>query len=245
MDHRQGDGGIGLFSGPYNTGRGLPQVLFLGPEGAGKTTLFYSTVVPGWSSTIATEMTPTPTFHYEVVMRGNVRFGMWEVSGSSTMQALWPLYYRHMAFDALVFVVSVLDPQLSVAKGWIRRLVNEDELRSSLIIVVINSFDQETEELEQKLNGVAAALGLEETIRFLDNPDRLRWFVVNAKEGERDESWHKVIGWMTSVMYERHHGGPGNALPSRYPPERPRVKGLSPTDPQRQPLPTTSDATPR
>lgn len=151
-----------------------------------------------------------------------------QVSGSATMQVLWPLYYRHIAFDALIFVVSVLDPQLSIAKGWIRRIINEDELRGALIIVIINTFDQEEAELEQTLNSVATALALDETSSFLDNPDRFRWFVVNAKDGERDESWNKVIGWTTAVMHERYHSG-GAGVPG--PPRRVNVDpSYSPTE---------------
>lgn len=81
-----------LFGQGYNSGRGLPQMLILGPEGSGsvmtlnidwdfisgKTTLTYSTVLPGWTG-ITTAMEPTVAFHYEEIQRNNIRFGMWDV----------------------------------------------------------------------------------------------------------------------------------------------------------------------
>lgn len=118
------------------------------------------------------------------------------------MQPLWSLFYRYVAIDGLVFVVSVLGSDLATTRGWIRRLLNEDELKLAHIAIVINTFDQTPEDIEPMVNAVAAGLGLGELL--IDDPGRVGWFIVNAKEGERDPQWQQILQRFVSVMTPKY-----------------------------------------
>lgn len=107
--------------------------------------------------------------------------------------------------------MSVLDSNLQQSRRWIRRLINEDELRRAVILVIINSFDQPERELSDSVNNAVSQLGLEELPSLIDNPDRFGWYVVNAKEGERNEQWQTAWSWITNWiairLKERVKGG--------------------------------------
>ncbi|XP_055388881.1 uncharacterized protein LOC129617864 [Condylostylus longicornis] len=183
-----------MFKGVYNNGEGISQILILGPS---------NSVVPGWT-TIETSMEPSTSFHYEEVVRGTIQFGIWDVSGA--LQRLWPLFYRMIALDGLVFVVSVFDSDFRTPREWIRRLINEDELRMTQIVIVINIFDQSTEEVTPMVDALTTGLGLEELKSLTDNPDRFRWIVANAKEGENDSEWKSVIYQFVQSMQKMRFG---------------------------------------
>lgn len=118
---------------------------------------------------------------------------------------MWPLFYRMISFDALVFVVSILDSQLKKTGEWLRRIVNEEELKQTLFVVVINSFDQPEEEGTSRLvNSVSRDLGLKELKSTIDVPERLVWYVVNAKHGENDSGWQAAIKKFTELMMTRY-----------------------------------------
>lgn len=127
-----------------------------------------------------------------------------QVSGSPSMQPLWSLFYRYVAIDALVFVVSVLDSNLSGTREWIRRLLNEDELRSSLIFVVLNTFDQNPNEILPMVTAVSAGLGLGELSSIVDHPERFGLYVVNAKEGEKDHQWLQILQRFQSTVQAKY-----------------------------------------
>lgn len=93
----------------------------------------------------------------------------------------------------MVFVVSVLDSNLSATREWIRRLLNEDELRTTQIIVLINTFDQSQDDVNHRVELICRSLGLSELKTMIDYPERFSWFVANVKDGERDTEWSLVL----------------------------------------------------
>lgn len=183
--------------GVYNTGNTTNgQLLFLGPKGSGKTTLLYATLIPEWGD-IASEMSPTKGVHIEMVKRGNVKLGLWDVGGSPAAQYMWPLIYRFISFKAIVFVISALDRDSSTeAREWLQRLTAEEELRKALILVVVNTFDQNIP--DEAVDGVLAPLKLSHLQKQLESPQRLRWFVVNARAAERDQNWQAFLDWVAA-----------------------------------------------
>lgn len=190
--------------GVYNTSNNSHgNLLFLGPEGSGKTTLLYATLIPEWGD-IASEMTPTKGVHLEMLKRGNAKVGLWDVGGSTPAQFIWPLLYRFVSFKAIVFVISSLDRESSTeAKEWLQRLTAEEELRKALILVVVNSFDQNIP--DETVESILATLKISHLQKQLETPQRLRWFVVNARAAERDQNWQAFLDWAAN----NNSGGAG------------------------------------
>lgn len=129
------------------------------------------------------------------------------------MVPLWSSFYRHISFDALFFIVSVLDSNLSSTREWIRRLLNEDELRQTQIIVVINTFDQSSEDAERMVGSVSRGLGLSE-LKIWADKERFSWCIVNCKEGEKDPEWQKIIMWLLDSI-RRKYGGMSTPQPQQ------------------------------
>ena len=109
------------------------------------------------------------------------------------MQKFWPFYYKHIHFEILFFVVSALDPYIGKAKTWIKRLVNEDELRDTLIIIIINEYDDMSSVTENTVESVVVSLALEDIAVHSAQPGKFHWFNVNVKNGQRDGNWSKII----------------------------------------------------
>merc|ERR1719379_2549788 len=154
------------------------QFLMLGPEKAGKTTLLYKLKIMGWKKK---EIIPTmnalrrdegeegckdPAYHYEELSTWGMNYGIWEVPGYPVMRRMWPMFYRYLRMDAVIYVVDAFshwpdfgrepDPtttlkreeprnteklaeEMHVAKQEIAFLLNEEELRCAAFVLILNT----------------------------------------------------------------------------------------------------------
>ncbi|KAL8437570.1 hypothetical protein Efla_000433 [Eimeria flavescens] len=167
----------------------VPQLLFLGLDGAGKTTLFYKTLIPGWMN-IEAAMEPTKAFHYEVFQRGKLKVGMWDLSGHPALRRSWPAFYRYVQVWGVVFVVSVTDvsaARVSAAKSLLSVLLADACLKSACIVVIFNTMGTPADTAPLPPVELAGRLGLHQAAA--EEGSRLRWFVVNCRDGEADPEW--------------------------------------------------------
>lgn len=70
----------------------------------------------------------TPGFH---------RFTVWDVGGQDKIRPLWRHYYQNT--QGLIFVVDSNDrDRVDAARDELHRMLNEDELRESILLVFAN-----------------------------------------------------------------------------------------------------------
>eukprot|EP00929_Paragymnodinium_shiwhaense_P014566 TRINITY_DN122485_c0_g1_i1.p1 TRINITY_DN122485_c0_g1~~TRINITY_DN122485_c0_g1_i1.p1 ORF type:complete len:229 (-),score=31.96 TRINITY_DN122485_c0_g1_i1:184-870(-) len=189
-------------------GGGAPhQILFLGPEGTGKTTLLYSLKIPNWKTmpkdlenlAQSSSRNWDPSYHYEELSGGPlVKYGIWDVPGSETMVPMWPAFYRYIPVTALLFVVDGSpegrenDALIQRSKRQMQFLLNEDELRNSAFVLIINTKEGQRDKAHagQKTktdtitlaNTIGELLGVNDIKTNSAQAPRFLQYILNATE---------------------------------------------------------------
>lgn len=119
--------------------RKMTQVLVVGEEGSGKTTL-----VSGESSA-----DPQPTQGFNRIEKNFLdndsvgrRISIWDISGKEALKPLWSSYYKNIVFSGVIFVVDSSTKDIDVAIKDLHYLTNEEELRDSVFLVLFNMKNQ-------------------------------------------------------------------------------------------------------
>ncbi|KAL2913020.1 Arf GTPase arf1 [Polyrhizophydium stewartii] len=113
---------------------GLDGVL-LGLDGAGKTTILFKLKLGEVVTTI-----PTIGFNVETLEYKNLKFTMWDVGGQERIRALWKHYFT--GSHGIIFVVDSNDRErIKEARDELHRLLEDDELRNTALLVLCNKQD--------------------------------------------------------------------------------------------------------
>merc|ERR1719363_23647 len=111
------------------------RILMVGLDAAGKTTILYKLHLGEVVTTI-----PTIGFNVETVEYKNINFTVWDVGGQDKIRKLWRHYYTNT--QGLIFVVDSNDRErMDAARDELHRMLNEDELRDSVLLVFANKQD--------------------------------------------------------------------------------------------------------
>jgi ADP-ribosylation factor protein 1 len=111
------------------------RVLMVGLDAAGKTTLLYKLQLGDAITTI-----PTIGFNVEKVSYKKLDMTIWDIGGQDKIRRLWRHYYDKN--DAVIFVVDSCDrDRIGQAGEEIRKLMHEDQLKDSLLLVYLNKQD--------------------------------------------------------------------------------------------------------
>lgn len=115
------------------------QVLLLGLDNAGKSTLLYKLKHNTCVSTV-----PTIGFNVEMLEarknRRKIDITIWDVGGQGNMRDHWPNFYQNAG--AIVFVVDSADQErLNEAQRELERTLRNDELRGRPLILLANKQD--------------------------------------------------------------------------------------------------------
>ncbi|CAE7394448.1 unnamed protein product, partial [Symbiodinium microadriaticum] len=198
------------FSGGLISGNAeLPQLLILGLDKAGKTTLLYRLKIgSGWGDIVedmkkmrtpdADGKVEDPGYHYEELNR-SFACGVWEVPGTEAMRPVWKLFYQSIKIHCVVFVVDANDSEqrINMAKRHLHVLMNEAELRNACFCVIINQRVDASGNLvyDDKEDVLKYKLGLHDLHPSVDW--RTRHFVINILEikGESDKEWLNVMSF--------------------------------------------------
>ncbi|OLY83737.1 ADP-ribosylation factor [Smittium mucronatum] len=122
-----------LLSGLF--GKREMRILMVGLDAAGKTTILYKLKLGEIVTTI-----PTIGFNVETVEYKNINFTVWDVGGQDKIRPLWRHYYQNT--QGVIFVVDSNDRErVNEARDELTRLLNEDELRDSILLVFANKQD--------------------------------------------------------------------------------------------------------
>ncbi|XP_014855612.1 PREDICTED: ADP-ribosylation factor-like protein 14 [Poecilia mexicana] len=115
------------------------QVLLLGLDNAGKSTLLYKLKHNASVSTV-----PTIGFNVEMLdarkNRKNIAVTVWDVGGQDKMREHWQDYYQNAA--AVVFVVDTSDfGRMDEARSEMERALRSDHLRGCPVVLLANKQD--------------------------------------------------------------------------------------------------------
>jgi len=111
------------------------RILMVGLDAAGKTTILYKLKLGEIVTTI-----PTIGFNVETVEYKNISFTVWDVGGQDKIRPLWRHYYQNT--QGVIFVVDSNDrDRVGEARDELHRMLNEDELRESILLVFANKQD--------------------------------------------------------------------------------------------------------
>ena len=128
------------------------RILMVGLDAAGKTTILYQLKLGEMTQT-----KPTLGFNVETVSYKNIEFMVWDMGGQDRIRQLWRHYYKNA--QALIFVVDSADEErLKEAKEELHKLMQEDELKDSVLLVYANKQD-----MDEALSVQQIADGLELT----------------------------------------------------------------------------------
>jgi len=126
--------------------------LILGLDGAGKTTILYALQVGEVVTTI-----PTIGFNVEQVNYKNLTFQVWDLGGQTSIRPYWRCYYANT--DAIIYVVDSADrDRLAISRQELNLMLQEDELKSAVLVVMANKQDMEG---AMSVAEIHSALGLE------------------------------------------------------------------------------------
>lgn len=121
--------------GGWGTGTMEKRILMVGLDAAGKTTILYKLKLGEIVVTI-----PTIGFNVETVEYKNIKFTVWDICGQEKLRPLWKHYFQNCS--GVIFVIDSNDSdRIDIARDEIMRLVAEDELRDSVILIFANKQD--------------------------------------------------------------------------------------------------------
>ena len=80
-------------------------------------------------------------FNVETLQYKNIKFQVWDLGGQTSIRPYWRCYYPNT--DAIIFVVDSADvDRLAIAKQELNAMLEEEELRDSILLVFANKQDQ-------------------------------------------------------------------------------------------------------
>ena len=92
-------------------------------------------------------------FVYEKIEHKNFKLSVWDVAGQDALRPLWKHYYQNTG--AIIFVVDSSDEKrLSVAKEELHKILNDEEVKDAVLLILANKMDLKVmtpKEVENKL----------------------------------------------------------------------------------------------
>eukprot|EP00466_Bigelowiella_natans_P002699 jgi/Bigna1/86505/estExt_fgenesh1_pg.C_110055 len=161
------------------------QILMLGLDAAGKTTVLYKLKLGEVVTTI-----PTIGFCLETVEYKNINMNVWDVGGQQKIRPLWRHYYQNT--EGLIFVVDSTDKErLEESKEELDKMFQEDKLRDAAVLVFANKQD-----LPGALNvkQITEGLGLDKL--------RRRWYVQGTCATSGD-GLYEGLDWLASAVSKK------------------------------------------
>ncbi|KAJ8667673.1 hypothetical protein QAD02_009336 [Eretmocerus hayati] len=159
------------------------RILILGLDGAGKTTILYRLQV---GEVITT--TPTIGFNVEEITYKNLKFQVWDLGGQTIMRPYWRYYWSKT--DAILYVIDSADKdRLNLSQEELSRMLQEDELRDSILMVLANKQD------------VPGCLSTTEIYDVLGlHAIRNRIFQVFKTSAKTGEGLDQAMDWLTITL---------------------------------------------
>jgi ADP-ribosylation factor-like protein 1 len=121
------------------------------------------------------------------LLRG-YQFQVWDLGGQTSIRPYWRCYYPNT--DAIVFVVDSADVErMNVARGELAAMLEEEELRDSILLVFANKQDQKGALNAQQISD---ALGLPEV--------RNRQWSIQETSALQGKGLFEGFDWLVSCI---------------------------------------------
>eukprot|EP00121_Abeoforma_whisleri_P006432 Awhi_evm1s5852 len=139
-------------------------ILMLGLDGAGKTTVLYKLKLNEVVNSL-----PTIGFNVEQVQHQNIRFTVWDIGGQDKIRSLWHHYYSNA--QGLVYVVDSNDEErIQESKNELHGALSADEMSNDVPVLIFAN----KQDLPHALSGdqLRKAFGLDQ----IQN----KWYIQNC-----------------------------------------------------------------
>ena len=141
-------------------------------------------------------------FNVETVEYKGVSFTVWDIGGQDKIRRLWRHYFQNtqgssslftQQYAGIIFVVDSNDrDRIGEAATELRKMLNEDELRDAVLLVLANKQDlpnaMKPAEVTQKLE--------------LQNYSNRKWN-VQATCATTSEGLYEGLGWLSETLQQR------------------------------------------
>jgi len=162
------------------------RILILGLDGAGKTTILYRLQAGEVVTTI-----PTIGFNVETVVYKNLKFQVWDLGGQTSIRPYWRCYFTNT--DAIIYVVDSADrDRVGISKQELVSMLEEDELKDAVLVVLANKQDIEG---AMSVTEVHGALGLDK----LKN----RTFQIFKASATKGEGLDESMEWLSNILQNK------------------------------------------
>ena len=116
------------------------------------------------------------------------QFQVWDLGGQTSIRPYWRCYYPNT--DAIIFVVDSADVErMSVARGELAAMLEEEELRDAILLVFANKQDQKGALNAQQISD---ALGLPEV--------RNRQWSIQETSALQGKGLFEGFDWLSSSI---------------------------------------------
>ena len=162
------------------------RILMVGLDAAGKTTILYKLKLDENVTTI-----PTIGFNVETVQYKKVNFTVWDVGGQDKIRPLWRHYYA--GTNAVIFVIDSNDRErVAEARDELHRMLSDDQLRESVILVFANKQDLPN---AMSVNEITERLGL--------NSLRNRKWYIQATCATTGDGLYEGLDWLSNTLNKK------------------------------------------
>jgi len=162
------------------------RIVMVGLDAAGKTTILYKLKLGEVVTTI-----PTIGFNVETVEYKNISFTVWDVGGQDKIRPLWRHYYQNT--QGIIFVVDSNDrDRIDNAREDLNRMLSEDELRESVLLVLANKQDLPN---AMKVQEITDKLGL--------NKQRGRQWYIQGSSAPTGDGLYDGLDWLSATLSKK------------------------------------------
>eukprot|EP01004_Peranema_trichophorum_P008911 NODE_7659_length_754_cov_28.954041_g7045_i0.p1 GENE.NODE_7659_length_754_cov_28.954041_g7045_i0~~NODE_7659_length_754_cov_28.954041_g7045_i0.p1 ORF type:complete len:180 (-),score=20.11 NODE_7659_length_754_cov_28.954041_g7045_i0:151-690(-) len=159
------------------------RILILGLDNAGKTTILYKLQLGDVVTTI-----PTIGFNVETIKYNNIKFQVWDLGGQTSIRPYWRCYYNNT--DAIIYVVDSSDKErVGIAKQELSAMLEEDELKDTVLLVFAN---------KQDIEGCLSVADVSEHLG-LSNIKNRQWSIQKTS-AVTGEGLYDGLDWLTNVL---------------------------------------------
>eukprot|EP01098_Paradermamoeba_levis_P006191 TRINITY_DN2574_c0_g1_i1.p1 TRINITY_DN2574_c0_g1~~TRINITY_DN2574_c0_g1_i1.p1 ORF type:complete len:177 (-),score=39.53 TRINITY_DN2574_c0_g1_i1:72-602(-) len=158
-------------------------LVMLGLDAAGKTTILYRLKLGEVSHTV-----PTIGFNVEKVHYNNLEMTVWDVGGQKKLRPLWKHYLQKA--DALIFVIDSVDKErIGEAKEELQDLIAQEELSQAAILIFANKTD---------VAGALPASEVAQQVGILNEKQR-KW-KVQASNALTGAGLYEGLHWLNNIL---------------------------------------------
>mmetsp|Transcript_1045 Transcript_1045/g.1630 ORF Transcript_1045/g.1630 Transcript_1045/m.1630 type:complete len:183 (+) Transcript_1045:57-605(+) len=159
------------------------RILILGLDNAGKTTILYRLQIGEVVTT-----TPTIGFNIETIHYNNLKCQVWDLGGQTLIRPYWRCYYAKC--DAIIYVIDSSDrKRLGIAKSELYAMLEEDELKDSILVIFANKQD------------IPNALSVEEITKELGLAKlKNRTWTIFKTSAKKNEGLQEGFKWLASQV---------------------------------------------